>query len=80
MVGAGRIDVVHDALSAEIQVVLAALYATMDQAACSLELSAVYFQSASSVFLSHKPANSIFSRLFSAQALYVSDLCWNLIQ
>lgn len=31
MVGAGRIDVVHDALSAEIQVVLAALYASMDQ-------------------------------------------------
>jgi hypothetical protein len=37
------------------------------QSVCSLELSAAYFQSASSVFLSHKSANSIFSRLFSAK-------------
>jgi hypothetical protein len=36
--------------------------------ACSLELSAAYFQSANSIFLSHKSANSILSRLFSAQA------------
>jgi hypothetical protein len=35
---------------------------------CSLELSAAYFQSASSIFLSHKSANSTFGRLFSAQA------------
>jgi hypothetical protein len=34
----------------------------------SLELSVAYFQPASSVFLSHKSANSTFSRLFSAQA------------
>jgi hypothetical protein len=32
----------------------------------SLELSAAYFQSANSVFLLHKSANGIFSRLFSA--------------
>jgi hypothetical protein len=38
------------------------------QIASSLELSAAYFQSASSVFLSHRSANSTFSRLFSAQA------------
>jgi hypothetical protein len=37
-------------------------------AACSLELSAAYFQSANGVFLSHKSANGTFSRLFSAQA------------
>ena len=31
MAGAGRINVVHDALSAEAQACLAALYATIDQ-------------------------------------------------
>ena len=31
MVGAGRIEVVHHALSAEIQAILAALYASMDR-------------------------------------------------
>jgi hypothetical protein len=36
--------------------------------ACSLELSAAYFQPASGVFLSHKSVNNIFSCLFSAQA------------
>jgi hypothetical protein len=33
-----------------------------------LELSVVYFQPASSVFLAHKLANSTFSHLFLAQA------------
>jgi hypothetical protein len=33
---------------------------------CPFKLSAAYFQSTSSVFVSHKLANSIFSRLFSA--------------
>jgi hypothetical protein len=37
--------------------------------ACLLELSATYFQSASSVFLSHKSANSTFSSLFSTQGI-----------
>jgi hypothetical protein len=41
--------------------------------ACSLELSAAYFQSVNSVFLSHKSANSIFSRLFSVQATKLLD-------
>jgi hypothetical protein len=36
--------------------------------ACSLRLLAAYFQPVSSVFLSRKSGNSIFSRLFSAQA------------
>jgi hypothetical protein len=36
--------------------------------ACSFELSVAYFQPVSSVFLSHKSANSTFSRLFSTQA------------
>jgi hypothetical protein len=36
--------------------------------ACSLELSAAYFQPANNVFFSYKLANNIFSRLFSAQA------------
>jgi hypothetical protein len=35
--------------------------------ACSLELSAAYFQLPNSVFLSHKSANNTFSRLFSAR-------------
>jgi hypothetical protein len=37
--------------------------------ACSLEFLAAYFQPASSVFLSHKSADSTFSRLFSAQVI-----------
>jgi hypothetical protein len=36
--------------------------------ACSLELSAAYFQLASSIFSHNKSANITFSRLFSAQA------------
>jgi hypothetical protein len=36
--------------------------------ACLLDLLAAYFQPASYIFLSHKSANNIFSRLFSAQA------------
>jgi hypothetical protein len=36
--------------------------------ACSLELSAVYFQLVGSVFLSHKSVNSTFSRLFLVEA------------
>jgi hypothetical protein len=35
--------------------------------ACSLELSAAYFQPANSIFLSYKSANSTFSHLFSTQ-------------
>jgi hypothetical protein len=43
--------------------------------ACSLEFSAAYLQPVSSVFLSHKSANSIFNRLFSAQANKLDNAC-----
>jgi hypothetical protein len=39
---------------------------------CSLELSAAYFQPASSVFSHNKSASSTFSRLFSFQANMLS--------
>jgi hypothetical protein len=48
--------------------------------ACSLELSAAYFQPASSVFFSHKSANSTFSHLFSAQANKPLVIQWTVIR
>jgi hypothetical protein len=41
---------------------------TYEITACLLDLLVAYFQPANCVFLSHKSANNIFSRLFSTQA------------